>query len=141
MYFAVKPVPKSSHPVDKSRAGWIKILSNPEVYNNEEIVIRGIFTHKAGAGTGIEIWMTDWAMHHGQLEFYLHVDQDSVRAFFGENHSAKAEELEGKTVEVQGVFIASSRETNKPAIGNIKNIMICDLDTPAKAGPLMDKAK
>lgn len=117
--------------------GWIKLMARPQDYNGKLIYIRGVLTQNYGAGTGIEIWMADWAMLHGQTEFYIHMENESAIAFFEHNHSTKAKELEGKTVEVHGTFVANSLESDSPAIGAVKKIMICELDAPAKGGPFL----
>lgn len=117
--------------------GWVKLLSELENFNGKRIRVRGVFTHKDGAGTGVEIWIAKWAMSQGQLEFYIHMQEESAFAFFGGNHTSKADELEGKTVEVTGTFIAHSNEGTSGdlvAIGDVTRIMVCDLDNPTKAG-------
>ena len=117
--------------------GWVKILSEPEKFDGKQVRVRGVFTHKNGAGTGVEIWIAKWAIEQGQLEFFIHLQEESAIAFFGGNHTLQADELEGRTVEVTGTFIAHSTEgisSDLVAIGNVTRIMVCDLDNPTKAG-------
>ena len=117
--------------------GWIKLLSNPETFDGKCVRVRGVLTHKDGAGTGVEIWIAKWAISQGQLEFCIHIQEESAYAFWGGNHTSKLDDLEGKVVEVTGKFVAHSNEGSSGdlvAIGDVSRIMICDLDSPAKAG-------
>lgn len=109
--------------------GWIQLMSDPEKYNGQSIRLRGVIaTAETGAGTGVELWMADWARVQGQMEFFVHLQEESTVAFFGGNNTDKALKLDGQLVEIEGIFMSDSKESTTgkvPAIRQIESIMIC----------------
>ncbi|WP_461785050.1 hypothetical protein [Prosthecobacter sp.] len=121
--------------------GWIRLMANPKEYDGQSICLRGVIATRSGAGTGVELWVADWAKVQGQMEFFVHLEEESTGAFFGGNNTDKAHQLEGQLVEILGVFVSKSKESmtgEVPGIGQIKSIMICHPATVgARAGEIL----
>lgn len=119
---------------NSSKIGWVKILSSPDKYDGCKVRIRGVFATRSGYGTGGELWLAEWAKFQGQRDMFIHIQEESMSAFFGGSRTAKANQLDGSVVEIEGFFLAHSVESMTGdiyALGQITYIMLCN---PSESG-------
>ena len=99
-------------------------------------MLRGILASKSGSGTGLELWLSDSALMEGQTDLMIHLQEESATAFFGGTKTSDAYDVDGKLVELVGIFNAHSVESMSGdilAIGKVENIEYCG--PPSREGP------